>query len=96
MKDETPMIRTPRQARFIKALQQAPCSTRELMDKVGARNVWDVCRQLRGNGWKIETYSEPYTDQDGHRSSIGYYRLLEEPQTTQAALSHWNHKETGQ
>jgi len=84
-----PTINTPRQARFIRALQQSPHSTLDLMEIVAARNVWDVCRQLRKNGWNIETYSEPHIDKDGRQSSIGYYRLLDSIKTSQAALKAW-------
>ena len=68
-------ITTPRQARFISAILHEPKTTMQLRDIVQCGNIWEVCYQLRGRGWDIETLSEPHTDQDGENSRISWYIL---------------------
>jgi len=77
-------ISTPRQARLLQAIMTEPKTTLELEQHiVQCRNVWEVCLQLRRKGWKVETISEPFTDQDGQRSKITWY-LLDASQIPQA------------
>jgi len=50
-----PLIKTPRQCRFIFNVINNPISAHDLRNSVGSENIWEEARQLRQQGWLIIT-----------------------------------------
>lgn len=71
----TPKINSKRQFRFIKSILENPQSINRLIRIVGANNVPEIARQLRVNGWQIETIKILVIDRDDELVKAGAYRL---------------------
>ncbi len=78
MQNNLPLIKTPRQDRFIQALVDAGdegIGVRELEPIVGANHIPAEKRDLVAQGWPIERIIFPAQDRDGRTCYPSKYRL---------------------